>query len=190
MSPFAAYLQLGLEHITDINGYDHMVFLVCLVITRSIAEWRSLLVLVTAFTIGHSITLALAVTDMVFISSETVEFLIPVTILITSIHNLFSWNQKTQRTKYALTLFFGLIHGLGFSNYLSALLGQEESIAMPLLAFNVGLELGQLIIVGLIMMLSFVMVKALKVNKKDLVFVASGGTGGIALILMADKLPW
>lgn len=152
MSQFALYFQLGIEHILDILGYDHIMFVVALTAIYLLREWRRLLILVTAFTIGHSITLALATLRVVNFNSELIEFLIPVTIFITAISNLFkkdSYRSSAQiNTNYVYALFFGLIHGLGFSNYLRSLLGSDKTIVPQLLAFNLGLEVGQIIIVG------------------------------------------
>ena len=157
-STFSVYLQLGLEHILDLKGYDHILFVVALTTVYGLRQWRHLLVLVTAFTVGHSITLALATLRLVEINSDLVEFLIPVTILITALINIGErfWDKRipegdvesrgSWQAKYVLALLFGLIHGLGFSNFLRAVLGGEESLFLPLFSFNVGLEIGQLVI--------------------------------------------
>lgn len=156
-SYFESYWRLGLEHITDLNAYDHILFVAALTVVYSWQKWRNLLWLVTAFTAGHSLTLALATLKIVPLNSEWVEFLIPVTILITSLLHLFSPaenannSSKTIFLRYALALIFGLVHGLGFSNFLQSLLGREESLFVPLLAFNVGLEIGQLVIVSVLL---------------------------------------
>ena len=153
-----AYFELGLQHITDLNGYDHILFLLALCAPFSISQWKKVAVLVTAFTLGHSLTLALAVLELVHVSSEWIEFLIPITILITAIYNglsaIFNKEGRTHSSarvlsiypSYLLALGFGLIHGLGFSNYLRSLLGSE--IMWPLFNFNLGLEVGQLAIVA------------------------------------------
>jgi len=157
-STFSVYLQLGLEHILDLKGYDHILFVIALTTVYGFRQWRHLLILVTAFTIGHSITLALATLRLVEINSDLVEFLIPVTILITALINIGErlWDtripegdvesQRSWQAKYVLALLFGLIHGLGFSNFLRAVLGGEQSLFLPLFSFNVGLEIGQLVI--------------------------------------------
>lgn len=157
-STFSVYLQLGLEHILDLKGYDHILFVIALTTVYGLRQWRHLLILVTAFTIGHSITLALATLRLVEINSDLVEFLIPVTILITALINIGErfWDtripegdvesRRSWQAKYILALLFGLIHGLGFSNFLRAVLGGEQSLFLPLFSFNVGLEIGQLVI--------------------------------------------
>jgi hypothetical protein len=153
-SEFGLYLRLGLEHILDLGAYDHILFVIALAAVYSLKEWKHMLVLVTAFTIGHSITLALATLGILVFNESLIETLIPITIVITAALNVFerlskdpsSALQRDWKIKYGLALFFGLIHGLGFSYYLRAILGGESSIVLPLFSFNVGLELGQLVI--------------------------------------------
>jgi len=151
-SIFSTYLELGFSHISDINAYDHILFLVALCAIYSLKEWKKILVLVTAFTIGHSITLALA----------------------------------------ALKLFFGLIHGMGFSNFLRSMLmpGQEEELIPQLLAFNIGVELGQLLIVAIILACSFVALHLFKAKQREWTLFVSGAAAGVALILMMDTYPF
>ena len=151
MSQFSTYFQLGYEHILDIQGYDHILFVIALCAIYQAQDWKRVLILITAFTIGHSITLALSTMNLVNFRTDIIEFLIPVTIFITAFSNLVKKHGSAPAkfsSNYFFALFFGLIHGLGFSNYLKSLLGKEESILTPLLAFNLGLELGQIIIVA------------------------------------------
>jgi hypothetical protein len=178
-----------MEHIANWNGYDHMLFLLALCGVYSINDWKKLLILITAFTIGHSITLALSVLNLVVIKSEWIEFLIPLTILSTCIVNLFHLNQplKNHSTKYLFTLFFGLIHGLGFSYLLKSLLGKEDSILLPLFAFNIGLEAGQIIIVGLIFLISVSLSAFLRISERDKNFFLSSAVFGIAFIMAAER---
>ena len=146
------WFQTGFEHITDLAGYDHMLFLLILCSVYSFRNW-DWLILITAFTIGHCITLALSILNIIRLPSSLIEFAIPLTILISAI---FRWiqveknenksYQKDQKV-YAVTLLFGLIHGLGFSNMLRSLLGSQADILQPLLFFNLGLEVGQIVIV-------------------------------------------
>ncbi len=194
MSPFQAYFQLGFQHISDLTAYDHILFIVALCAMYVLSQWKHILVLVTAFTIGHSLTLALATLNIFTIPSEIVEFLIPLTILLTAIFNILrnegELTRSTMRLNYGLALFFGLIHGMGFSNYLRQLLGQEDSIWQPLLAFNLGLELGQILIVAVIMGLSYVFINRLKVPHREWNLFVSGAAAGIALILMSETWVW
>ena len=167
MGLFELYLRLGFKHIIDINGYDHIIFILALCAGYSFTQFRKILILITAFTIGHSITLALATLKLVTIRTDIIEFLIPVTILITAISNLFDSNRGKGNFIYVVTLFFGLIHGLGFSNYLKELLGRESSIITPLLAFNVGLEIGQILVVAIHFIVLFLAMTLFKMNHRN-----------------------
>ena len=194
MSEFELYFGLGKDHILDANGYDHILFVIVLCILYSISEWKRVLILVTAFTVGHSITLALATLEIITVKGELIEFLIPVTIFITAVSNIFKktegHSRRTLQLNYAYAAFFGLIHGLGFSNYLKSILGRDETIFTQLLAFNLGLELGQIIIVALFLVLGFILVDLFGVNRRDWKMVISSAVAGIALILMKDKIYW
>ncbi|MEM6632209.1 MAG: HupE/UreJ family protein [Bacteroidota bacterium] len=194
MSEFLVYFQLGFQHISDLAAYDHILFIVALCAVYQVEDWRRILVLVTAFTIGHSITLALATLNIFTLPSELIEFLIPVTILITALFNVLrkdmNLRPQVMRQNYGIALFFGLIHGMGFSNYLRALLGQEESIWKPLLAFNLGLELGQILIVAIIMGLSYVVLNIFKAQHREWNLFISGAAAGIAFILMTQTWVW
>lgn len=194
MSEFSLYLQLGFQHISDIAGYDHILFIVALCAVYEIRQWKQLLILVTAFTIGHSITLAIATMGVVLIPSHIVEFLIPVTIFLTAVFNTLSQQDRTAGRRvnlnYFLALFFGLIHGMGFSNYLRALLGEEESILVPLFSFNLGLEIGQLMIVAVILSISYLALNTFRVKLREWTLFVSGAAAGIALILMTETKFW
>jgi hypothetical protein len=158
-----------------------------------VRDWKKLLVLVTAFTIGHSITLALATLEIITVNQELIEFLIPFTIFITAGSNIFRSTEISDRTaylNYGYALFFGLIHGMGFSNYLRSILGKDRSIVSQLFAFNLGLELGQIIIVGIFLLAALIMVDLFTVNRRDWKLVLSSAIAGIALILMKDKIFW
>ena len=186
MSEFSLYFGLGLDHILDINGYDHILFVVALCALYLASDWKKVLILVTAFTIGHSVTLALATLELISVNSELIEFLIPCTILFTAISNLFSKEEMVTRKingNYVYAGFFGLIHGMGFSNYLRALLGGDSSIIMQLFAFNIGLELGQIIIVAIFMIVSFIFVSIGGVTKRDWKMIVSSAVGGISIVL-------
>lgn len=188
MSDFQLYLLTGFEHISDLKGYDHILFIMALCAVYQLRVWKKLLVLVTAFTIGHSVTLALATLKIVTVNSAFIEFLIPITILFTCFLNFFR-KEKVDKdfTRYVFAAFFGLIHGLGFSNFLIALLGQEESIAVPLLAFNIGLEIGQLLIVMATLFVSFILTSIFSVKEREWTLILSGAVAGISIVLIAEK---
>lgn len=184
---FSTYLQLGFEHITDLNGYDHMLFLLALCAAYVYSDWKKILVLVTAFTLGHSVTLALAVLNIIPVNGAWIEFLIPVTIVATSAKNLFAKQEKAAIATYFMALGFGLIHGMGFSNYLRSLLGDD--LLMPLFAFNVGLEAGQLIVVATIFGLQYVVINTISVKPRQWNLVVSLTAGAISLLLAAQRIP-
>jgi len=195
MSEFQLYFGLGKSHILDYaNGYDHIIFVVALCALYLTREWKQVLILVTAFTIGHSITLALSTLRIISVKVELIEFLIPLTIFITAVSNLFkNENNLTSRSvqmNYIFAGFFGLIHGLGFSSYLRSILGRDESILTQLFAFNLGLEFGQIIIVAIFMAAAFILVDLFGLNRRDWKMVISSAIAGIALVLMKENMYW
>ena len=187
------YFELGLEHIADFKGYDHILFLIALCAVYQVRHWKQILILITAFTIGHSSTLILATFELIAISDKWVEFLIPVTIFLTAAGNIFQqkidYSKKHHVYKYLLALGFGLIHGLGFSNYLHALLNQEDSIAGPLFSFNLGIEAGQIIVVSIFIAMGFIFMNIFKTKPREWNLVFSGAALGVALVLMMERLP-
>lgn len=194
-SSFSVFLKLGFEHISDLKGYDHMLFIIALCAIYELRQWKQLLILVTAFTIGHSITLALATLDVLTIDAKLVEFLIPITIFLTSIVNIFPlirapWREESRNGewyfKYVLAMGFGLIHGLGFSNFLRAMLGAADNIAIPLLAFNIGLEAGQIVILLGILVFSTFMIRVVRMAPRDWGLLLSGGTAGASLLMILE----
>ena len=194
MHPFEFYLKLGFQHIADLAGYDHILFLVALCAVYRIRQWRKIIVLVTAFTIGHSITLVLVSLDIFSISSKTIKFLIPTTIFITAFYNVIDVKQieNTARMyqRYTMALFFGLIHGLDFSNYFKALIMNPDDILVPLFGFNVGIELGQLLIVFFIVGIAFFFLHVLRVKHREWSILISGIAIGMSLISMLENKFW
>ncbi|PRY89772.1 HupE/UreJ family protein [Mongoliibacter ruber] len=193
MGQFQLYFQLGIQHILDLAGFDHILFVVALCALYVLRDWKKIIILVTAFTIGHSITLALATLQLVKVNADLIEFLIPVTIVITAMSNIIKPKPSTGRgiqVNYFFALFFGLIHGLGFSNYLRSLLGKEASIFQPLLAFNLGLEVGQLVIVAIFMVASSILIGIAGINRKDWTLVISSIVLGMAFMMMLESKYW
>jgi hypothetical protein len=199
MSVFQTYLQLGFFHIFNLGAYDHMVFLLALCAPYVLRDWRPVVALVTSFTLGHSLTLALSTLGLVSYSTQLIETLIPITILITCLANLWqagrpmsrpSPNRREPASRIFLTLpnllaaTFGLIHGLGFSSYLRELLGHQSRPVLELLAFNVGVELGQLLIVSFILLLGLVVLRIFGAARRDWLLVTTGAALGIALTLL------
>ncbi|MFT6849664.1 MAG: hypothetical protein ACJATA_000462 [Sphingobacteriales bacterium] len=194
MSTFWAFLELGFSHIADVTAYDHMVFLLALCAGLSLQAWKKTLWMITAFTIGHSITLALATLKIVTVNSGIVEFLIPTTILLTACFQAFfpSLNRggKVSRVSYGIVIFFGLIHGLGFSGYLQSLLGKEATVFTELLSFNLGVEFGQIVIVGLILGTQFLITRLFKLSQQSWTLFVSGMAAGISILLMTETKFW
>ncbi len=172
MQDFILFFSMGWEHIISWGALDHILFVTALAAIYVIKDWRKVLILVTAFTIGHSLTLALSVYNIIRINDQLVEILIPITILITAVFNLFQkdYNPKALRLNYFFALFFGLIHGMGFANSIRFMLAKNETLGIPLFSFNVGLEVGQITVVILILLMSYVMITLLKLQRKIWVF--------------------
>ena len=192
MQDFIFYLKLGWEHIISLDALDHQLFVLVLVAAYSYSEWRKILILVTAFTIGHSVTLALSTLDVIRIPSDWVEFLIPLTILITAFDNILMRNQpkNLMLLNYYLALIFGLIHGMGFANTARMTLAQEQNIFTPLLGFNIGLELGQVVVVALILLIEFLLIKFFKLKKVNWMVFASFITLLISLKICIERFPF
>lgn len=192
MNDFGLYFETGYKHIADLRGIDHILFVMALCLRYQFADWKKILVLITAFTIGHSITLALSVFNVVNYSIKWIEFLIPVTIVITAISNVFvkKFAFKSRfPIIYFFALFFGLVHGLGFSNYLKSLLGRDTNVISQLLAFNLGLEAGQLLIVTAVLLISVIFVSVLKCNRREYLLYISGGIFALALQMAIERIP-
>jgi hypothetical protein len=191
---FSLYFELGLNHILDIEGYDHILFIIVLCVSYSFKDWKKVLILITAFTIGHSVTLALSTFNIIRIDSGLIEFLIPITILITSILNILrnriNSSPKIYWSGYFSALFFGLIHGLGFSNYLKAILGRGESITTQLIAFNLGIEVGQIIVIVVFYVLSYVFLHIFYIKKKIWTISISFLIAIVSLFLIFENKIW
>ncbi|RZK24582.1 MAG: HupE/UreJ family protein [Hymenobacter sp.] len=199
MSVFTTYLQLGFWHIWSWQATDHLTFLLALCAPFVLADWRRVVALVTSFTLGHSLTLALATLGFVGVSGPVVEALIPVTIMLTALRNMKQAGRADTRSPWrpaavvwaapnALALAFGLIHGLGFSNYLRSLLGENSRPIAELVSFNVGVELGQLLVVSSILLLGFVVLRGFGAARRDWVLTTSGAALGVALLLLVQLL--
>jgi len=193
---FWDYLKLGWDHIIDIKAYDHLLFVMTLCALFTLNEWRKLLVIITAFTIGHSMTLALSALDYVLLPQNWVEVLIPLTILLTAITNVVrKKNVSGERTfdktivvNYVIALSFGLIHGLGFANNFKFMMGEDASIIKQLFAFNTGLELGQITIVLLFLVVLYIATKVFKVQHREWTVFISGAGAGLSLMMVIDVL--
>ncbi len=191
MEDFSFYFGLGWHHIISLDALDHILFIIALVAIYVIKDWKKVLVLVTAFTVGHSITLALSVFDIIRFPAKWVEFLIPCTIFITAVSNLFQHNfsSDTIKLNYYLALFFGLIHGMGFANTIRFMLAKDQHIGTGLFAFNVGLEAGQVVIVFIFLLLAFLFIQLLKVKRREWVIFLSSAVLSLALKMVIERIP-
>lgn len=192
MSDFSFYFGLGWEHIMSWDAMDHLLFIAALAVIYIIHDWKQVLILVTAFTLGHSLTLALSVLDIIRFSQTWVEFLIPCTIVITAVSNLFQkkFTPRSIRINYFLALFFGLIHGMGFANTIRFMLAQDQSIGWGLFGFNVGLEAGQIVVVSALLLLTEVIVNAVKINRREWVIFLSAAIFSLSLQMALSRLPF
>jgi hypothetical protein len=191
MSVFFTYLNMGFEHISDIKGYDHILFIVTLCSLYRISQWKQIAVLVTAFTLGHSVTLALSAMKIIIADSYLIELLIPVTILLTALYNLFQkpgTHETNMNANYIMALSFGFIHGLGFSNFFNAILGDSMNIVYPLFAFNLGLEIGQLLIVVVFFVVYFLLLQIINSRNINWVNFISGIATGISAIMIIERI--
>jgi len=189
---FWDYFHIGWDHIINRNAWDHLLFIMALSAIYVFKDWKQVLILVTAFTIGHTVTLILATFNIIRFSSSWIEFLIPVTIMITALFNTLmkKFTPKSVRLNYFLALAFGLIHGMGFANGLRSLLGKESDILLPLLGFNLGLEAGQLVAVLGLLILAAIWQGVFKVSRRDWVLFLSGGAFMAALVMAMERLPF
>ncbi|MEX1383027.1 HupE/UreJ family protein, partial [Lutibacter sp.] len=177
MDSLIFFLKEGLFHVLDWNAYDHILFLVALVVVYDFKNWKKVIWLITLFTIGHTLSLILATYKVVSVDTKWIEFLIPVTIIITAVVNILYVKNTTKQlktsTNLVFALFFGLIHGLGFSGYFKMLIGTSESKFIPLLEFALGVEIAQIIVVLIILILGFIFQTFFRFSKRDYVLIIS-----------------
>ncbi len=192
MNDFSFYFSIGWQHIINAEAFDHIFFIAALAAIYMLKDWRQVLILVTAFTVGHTITLILSTKRIVEVNESWVEFLIPCTIVVTAISNLFqkTFTTKAIRVNYFLALFFGLIHGLAFANVLRLILAPEQSFALSMFSFSVGLESGQILIVFFILLLSQFFIGILKIQRLHWVIFLSAVVFGLAMEMALQRLPW
>ncbi|MEZ7516532.1 HupE/UreJ family protein [Flavobacterium frigidarium] len=195
MSEFWIYFQIGLKHVLDINAYDHVLFLMALAIPYSFKDWKRILLLVSLFTLGHTVALFLSVFEIVTVKAHIVELLIPITILLTAIFNLFNSGKSAKNNKVSMvfftTLFFGVIHGLGFSNYFKTILGGLAlSKILPLAEFALGIEGAQIAVVFAILILSYIAQTVFRFSKRDWTLVMSAFVIGVVVPMIIENEIW
>lgn len=195
MSEFMIYLEIGLRHVLDINAYDHILFLVALTVPYAFKDWKKVLILVSVFTLGHTLALILSVFEIVTIKASLVEFLIPITIFCTAVYNLFTSGKSAKKDNLSITgfitLFFGIIHGLGFSNYFKSILGGSAGEKMlPLLEFALGIEVAQIIVVFIVLLLSFIVQNFFRNSKRDWILIVSSIIIGVIIPMLIESEIW
>ncbi len=189
MSSFGMYFELGVMHILDLEGIDHLVFILAIAAPYRFIDWKKLIILVSAFTVGHSVTLALSAFDIVRINEDLVETLIPITLLITAMVNLGKTGQKlNMKLVYLLIFFFGLIHGLGFSNFFNALMSESSEVTSALFAFNLGIEVAQIMIVLIILIITELFNFFKPKSQKMRIIFLNGGVFFLALQMLFEAL--
>jgi|TARA_B110000902_G_scaffold92922_1_gene110225 hypothetical protein len=193
MNDFILYFKMGLNHVLDFNAYDHILFLIVLAVIFSFNHFKKVMWLVSLFTIGHSITLALSAYGVLTVNMDLIEFLIPVTIFITGVFNIFTAKNASagkQNTNLVFALFFGLIHGLGFSNYFKMMVGKEDNKLFPLLEFAVGIEAAQIIIILGILCIGTILQHFFRVTRRDWILVCSSIVLGFSIQMLLNRIFW
>jgi len=192
MNDFWLYLKLGVTHVLDWKAYDHVLFLIVLVTAYNFSNWKRVLVLVTLFTLGHTVSLLLASYNIVSVSTNMIEFLIPMTILIAALYNLYRTGKGGRKSKlwlyYIITIFFGLIHGFGFASYFKMV--NDDGSFLPLLEFALGIELAQIIVVLIVMIVGFVCQALFRFKKKNWVLVVSSMVIGMVIPMLFKNWPF
>ncbi|WP_309608978.1 HupE/UreJ family protein [Flavobacterium sp.] len=195
MSEFLIYFNIGLKHVLNISAYDHVLFLIALTIPYAFKDWRRLLLLISLFTVGHTLALVLSVYEIVYIKSNLIEFIIPITILVVAIFNLFTAGKNNKNESISLiafvTLFFGIIHGLGFSNYFKTILpGKSADKLLPLTEFALGIETAQIIVVFVVLIISYIVQTFFRFSKRDWTLVMSAFIIGVIIPLVIQSPIW
>jgi len=195
MSEFLIYFQIGLKHVLDIHSYDHVLFLIALSVPFSFNDWKRILLLVTVFTLGHTTALFLSVFGIIAVKVNVVELLIPITILITALYNLFTAGKSSKNGSvnlvFIITLFFGIIHGLGFSNYFKTILGgSPSSKLLPMAEFALGIEAAQIVVVIVVLILSYIVQTVFRFSKRDWTLVMSAFIIGVVLPMILESEFW
>ncbi len=189
---FIFYFRQGLFHVLDWSAYDHILFLVVLVVVFTLKDWKKTLWLITFFTIGHTLTLALAAYNVIYVKDTLVEFLIALTIAITALSNLLfqKKNAGALNINIVFALFFGLIHGLGFSSYFKILVGREDDKVLPLISFATGVEVSQALLVIVLLSLTFIGLNIFRISKRDWITIISAIVLGITIPILYARKFW
>lgn len=190
MDNFKLFIELAFKHVLDWDAYDHILFFIVLAVIYNFKDWKKGLLLITFFTIGHTITLALSVYDVININSSLVEFLIPLTIFITAFVNVVTASKKNfhqSNINQIFALIFGLVHGLGLSGLLNMVLEETEDKFLPMVYFALGVEFAQIAVVVVILAAGFIALEVLKIKKRDWILVLSSIVMGIVLPMLIER---
>lgn len=192
MNDFQFYFGFGWEHIISTDALDHLLFLAALAAVYTLRQWKQALILATAFTVGHTVSLVAGSRQWLTVDATWVEFLVPCTIVATAVSNLFqkSFTPKSVRLNYALALVFGLIHGLAFANVLQLVLAKEQSFGSAVFSFAAGLEAGQLLVVFAVLLLCHLFTGVLKAERRHWVIFVSAAVFALSLEMAAQRWPW
>ncbi|PDH45624.1 MAG: HupE / UreJ protein [Rhodothermaeota bacterium MED-G18] len=192
MEEFKTWFFIGFDHIMDVQALDHTLFILALVVAYDSSQIKKIIFLVTAFTIGHSVTLAISALELISFNQKIIEFSIPLTIFLTALNNIVNRKESKKKfvsSNYIIGLVFGLIHGLGFANYLKALLF-KGNIVFELFAFNVGIEIAQIILVFVFLFLSFLFSRFVFSKREDWILFVSALIMGISFMLISNAKFW
>ena len=187
LQSFLKFLELGLYHILNFDGYDHILFVIIVSVPFIFKDWKRLLILISVFTLGHTLSLILGVYDIVNLNVNVTEWLIPITIFFMAVYNILTAGKSKQRRPYlmyGIVLFFGLVHGLGFANAFESLVDNKENTILSILEFSIGIEIGQFIIVLVSLTLSFIFQSIFRFSNRDWVMVVSSIILGFILPLI------
>lgn len=195
MSDFWIYFNIGLKHVLDIYAYDHVLFLLALTVPYDFKDWKRILILVSLFTLGHSLALLLSVFNILILKVNIVELLIPITILVTAFYNLITSGKSSKKDNITfvgiITVFFGIIHGLGFATYFNSILGGKPTDKfIPLTEFALGIECSQIIVVVLALCLSFMVQTLFKFSKRDWTLTMSAFVLGVVIPMILQSEIW
>jgi hypothetical protein len=195
MPEFWIYFNIGLKHVLSISAYDHVLFLLALTVSYDFKNWKQLLILVSVFTLGHTLALFLSVFNIITVKSDWVELLIPITILIAALYNIIKSGKSFKKDNFNfisfVTVFFGIIHGLGFSNYFNSILsGKPSEKLVPLFEFALGIEAAQIIVVLVTLMLGYFTQTMLKFSKRDWILIISAFIIGVVIPIILQNEIW
>ena len=193
MEDFLLYFEIGWQHIMSFEAADHLLYILSLIALYPYNAIKKILVLITAFTIGHSLTLILSTVNFIQFNSDWVEFLIPLTILFTALFNIYQLktfkSSKWIMPNYFLALVFGVIHGMGFANSIRFMLADTQGITLPLFSFNAGLEAAQIIVVVIMLLFILSVEQIFKIRHTLVTYTLSGISGILAIIMCFERWP-